>query len=70
MSLLDARETVSDIDFRKWYVGITRASENLMIHFSNEEELKNLNYIIYEKFKNKIIDENFEVDNYINLIKY
>ena len=69
MSLLDARETVSDIDFRKWYVGITRASENLMIHFSNEEELKNLNYIIYEKFKNKIIDENFEVDNYINLTK-
>ena len=69
MSLLDARETVSDIDFRKWYVGITRASENLMIHFSSEEELRNLNTIIYEKFKNKIIDEHLHVDNYIKLTK-
>lgn len=69
MSLLDAREIVSDIDFRKWYVGITRASENLMIHFSSEEELRNLNTIIYEKFKNKIIDEHLHVDNYIKLTK-
>lgn len=69
MSLLEARETVSDIDFRKWYVGITRASENLMIHFSSEEELRNLNSIIYEKFENEIIDEDLHVDNYIKLTK-
>ncbi|MBM7559258.1 AAA family ATPase [Marinitoga litoralis] len=53
------KKSIDDINIKKWYVAITRAKENLLIHFNNIKE--------FEDFKKK-----FNIDNLIteNLIEF
>lgn len=69
MGIYNSRDGISDLDFRKWYVGITRASENLMIHFLSENEIKKLNELLLTRFNDNFTKNELEMKEYINIIK-
>lgn len=42
-----SHKNIEPIDLNKWYVAITRCRENLLVHFNNEEEFRELDKEIF-----------------------
>ena len=65
MELYRSKSSISKLELRRWYVGITRACENLMLHFSTEEELNTLIDYLTEVLEKESLKE----DNSITYFK-
>ncbi|WGS65167.1 UvrD-helicase domain-containing protein [Marinitoga aeolica] len=69
------KKTIDDIDIKRWYVAITRAKENLLIHFNNIKEFEDFKrtFNIDDLIKENLIeignDKNI-IDLFINDLVY